>query len=302
MPRQSFTSVTPPICASAPITAATARRDSSRGGRRDISSCANTAARVAERERALVHEEADRGRVQHRWAEARPPRADTRSCSRAVPPPVKNASSVCAANWTTFSPRSPAASPARARPLHGAEHQSLRARCGRSRRPPESLRAGYAPRPRLRGVRVGEAALPSRPSVRNATTPSSVRRKRSPRGWRPVACGRSARSRRRRFAALGRASSASGSSGSAPASTPGTAAQIAPRRCSATACASSSGRSPGSFRCSDSSVRPSDVSTSTLWTSRTRGTPSAAACARSRTPAVLVRLDVDDDVAAWQRR
>ncbi len=40
----------------------------------------------------------------------------------------------------------------------------------------------------------------------------------------------------------------------------------------------------------------------TLCTSRTRGTPSAAACARSRTaPDRLSRLDVDDDVRLGQR-
>ena len=59
--------------------------------------------------------------------------------------------------------------------------------------------------------------------------------------------------------------------------------RIARSTCSAIACASSSDRSPGSFRWSESSRPASTATTLTLCTSRTRGTASAAACARSRT-------------------
>ena len=74
-----------------------------------------------------------------------------------------------------------------------------------------------------------------------------------------------------------------------------------PRAARRSSCASSSDRSPGSFTCSDSSVRPSTSTSARLCTSRTRGTPTAAACARSRRSRVLDRLDVHDDVRVRQR-
>src|SRR5579862_4158258 len=65
--------------------------------------------------------------------------------------------------------------------------------------------------------------------------------------------------------------------------TSGTSSRIARSTCSAIACAASSERSAGSLRCSESSVPLSSATAVTLCTSRTLGTPSAAAWARSRT-------------------
>ena len=79
--------------------------------------------------------------------------------------------------------------------------------------------------------------------------------------------------------------------------TSGTSAWIAASTCSAMSCAWSSGRSPGSFRWSATSMLPSTSSTLRLWISRTCETVSAAARTRSRSAAgALARFDVDDDV------
>ena len=67
-------------------------------------------------------------------------------------------------------------------------------------------------------------------------------------------------------------------------------------------CASSSDRSPGSFRCSESSVRPSTSTSVMLCTSRTprhRDRGGVRALAQRR---VLERLDVDDDVGVRAAR
>ena len=78
------------------------------------------------------------------------------------------------------------------------------------------------------------------------------------------------------------AASVSGSRCVRTSSTSGTASRIASSTCSAMACARSRSRSPGSFRWSETSTRPSTSSTARLWISRTCETPSAAASARSR--------------------
>src|SRR5487761_1559585 len=126
---------------------------------------------------------------------------------------------------------------------------------------------------------------PSR-NVMWATSPSSVSRKRRSRGSTPV----TSRTIDRTVATSPATSAApavseSGSRCVWTAATSGTASTIARSTSSAIACASSSERSPGSFRCSETSVPPPTESTLTLCTSRTRGTASAAACARSRTAA-----------------
>ena len=107
---------------------------------------------------------------------------------------------------------------------------------------------------------------------------------------------RPARARRRRCA------SASGSRCVCTDEISGTAAMIARSTSSAIACASSSGSSPGSFRCSDSSVAPSSVTRLRLWISRTRGDAERGGVG-SLAQRLLARLglDVDDHVAARQR-
>ena len=67
-------------------------------------------------------------------------------------------------------------------------------------------------------------------------------------------------------------------------------------------CASSSGRSPGSFRWSETSVRPSTRSTATLWISRTLRDLHRGGVGEFPGHRILDRrLDVDDDVRLGQR-
>src|SRR6266511_455957 len=131
------------------------------------------------------------------------------------------------------------------------------------------------------------SAVPgSRPRVKYASSPSSVRRKRSSRGRRPVVSWtiRSTSARSAPTSSTSRPSPASdnGSRWVCTESTSGAASTIARSTAVATSCASSSRRSPGNFRWSETSVQPSTSSTLTLCTSRTPATPSSAACARSR--------------------
>src|SRR5215213_265633 len=116
----------------------------------------------------------------------------------------------------------------------------------------------------------------SRDSVRYASRPSSLRRKRSSRGSAPVS-SRTMRSTSWWSAAAGstlRPSpvSASGSRCVCTASTSGTDSTIARSISVAISCASSSGSSPGSLRWSETSVALPTRSTVRLWISRTRGT------------------------------
>src|SRR5581483_4847553 len=163
--------------------------------------------------------------------------------------------------------------------LHGSVWTITSAMSGRSRRMRSSIVLA-------RACASSSVLLPSRPSVRNATRPPSVRRKRSSRGSTPVV----SRTIRRTTAAPSASTSRpdpSSVNGSRCVCTPaisGTATRIAASSCSATWCASSSESLPGSFTCSESSVRPPTSSSVMLWTSRTRGTAIAAACARSRRP------------------
>ena len=59
--------------------------------------------------------------------------------------------------------------------------------------------------------------------------------------------------------------------------------------------------SPGSFRCSDTSVRPSSSRTLMLCTSRTRGDAERGGLRAIADARRLLRLDVHDDVASRQR-
>ena len=133
-----------------------------------------------------------------------------------------------------------------------------------------------------RRVRVRSSVCGSRPSVRKATRPPSVSRKRSSRGDRRSARGRCAartppRSRPPSAAgAMPSATSASGSRCVRTVATSGIAGRIASSTRSATSWASSSDSEPGSLRWSEISRRPPTSITFTLWISRTRGTCSAA--------------------------
>ena len=130
--------------------------------------------------------------------------------------------------------------------------------CARSRRRRRAARGATAPRPRSRARAPRRGSSPgSSPSVRNATTPFSVRISRSSRGGPP--------------AARSTAASSSAASTTAPGLRLGerlevgldgvdlgTAPRIARSTSSASSCASSSVRSPGSLRWSDSAVRPAE--------------------------------------------
>ena len=129
----------------------------------------------------------------------------------------------------------------------------------------------------------------SSPSVRKTTSPSvgleeaqlarrGARCSRDDRGDRPPRHGRPRR--RRRAAPLLLPPAARDAS--APRRPPGPPRSIACSTSLAARCASSSDESPGSFRCSETSVRPSTCSTLMLWISRTRRTFIAAAFASSR--------------------
>ena len=130
-----------------------------------------------------------------------------------------------------------------------------------------------------------------------------MRRKRSSRGTWPV-CSRTIRSTRSRSPSTlsPSAASASGSRCVCTESTSGTDSTIARSTSVATSWASSSGSSPGSLRCSETSVEPP-----------TRSDAQVVDLAHARDPLrrgqrplaqgglVLLRLDVDDDVAVGQR-
>src|SRR5438105_3132251 len=152
---------------------------------------------------------------------------------------------------------------------------------GRSRRISSSILLAYAC--------ASESGLAgSSPSVRNAMSPSSVCRNRSLRGGDPVVSRTILRtaSASPAVSVLGAArpgpGSASGSRCVCTAVTPSTESWIARSTSLAIACASSSVSSPGSLRCSETSVSGPTWRTLTLWISRTRGTCIAAAWARSR--------------------
>ena len=121
---------------------------------------------------------------------------------------------------------------------------------------------------------------------------------------RPSPRGRCAATTRRARRPRPRAPRSSLVSGSRCVCTPaisGTAARIARSTCSAISCASSSDSSPGSLRCSESSVRPSTSTSASCAPRAPAARASAAACARSRSVASSMRLDVDDDVGFGQR-
>ena len=135
-----------------------------------------------------------------------------------------------------------------------------------------------------------------------------MRRKRSSRGWPPV----SSRTMRSTTIPLGVVvvhaaplppSRPAARGASAPSRPRARRRRSRARPAVATSCASSSGRSPGSFRCSETSVAPpTSQDADVVHLAHARDTLSAAACARSRMRrVVLLRLDVDDDVAARQR-
>ena len=193
-----------------------------------------------------------------------------------------------------FDPARPAALRSRSLRREHAELHSRGSVCtttsaisGRSRRIASSISA------RLR-VRVGERRAAAEPSVRYATSPSSVCTKRSSSGSAPVASRTIARrrgrgrSRRRRPRPRPAASSASGSRCVCTAvdlghrladralDLLGDLVRLLERAGRPAASGAATARCPS---------RPTTALT--LCTSRTRGTPSAAACARSRTSASL---------------
>ncbi len=127
---------------------------------------------------------------------------------------------------------------------------------------------------------------PASPSVTSTTRPSSVSSVRTVRGPRPVTSATipaiSARSWPTTRPGVG---SASGSRCDCTSHTSGAARRICCSTSSASACAEARSSSPGSFRCSDTSI-PAGVSMRlTLWSSRTRETVIAAARTRSRSSA-----------------
>src|SRR6185437_8322102 len=134
--------------------------------------------------------------------------------------------------------------------------------------------------------------------VRKATRPSSVSTKRSSRGAAPVAEWTIFSTKVvSRSTVVPRAGSASGSRCVCTETTSGMDSVIACSTSLATVCASSSGRSPGNFRWSETSAPPSVRRTVRLWISRTSGT----LCALAERRLVLLRLHVDDDVALRER-
>src|SRR5579862_1074876 len=153
---------------------------------------------------------------------------------------------------------------------------------GRSARTRSSIRLA-------RACASPSVVAPPTASVRYATRPSSVWRKRSSRGGPPVS-SRTMRITRSCSSATSCDSSVVPSDSSASGSrcvwtetTSGTSSRIARSTSSAIACASSNDSSAGSLRWRESSVPVASATAVTLCTSRTRGTPSAAAWARSRT-------------------
>ncbi len=100
-----------------------------------------------------------------------------------------------------------------------------------------------------------------------------------------------------------RVASASGSRCVCTPAISGTAARIAVSSCSAIACASSSGSSPGSLTWSESSVLPSTSTSARLCTSRTLRQRRAQRRERAHAGRVSSqRLDVDDDVGFGSAR
>ena len=241
-------------------------------------------------------------------------RARTRRARAPTPPPVKNDCSVCAASWITRSPSIRPGQPRSSASSFGVNMQSFTdlARCGRSiSRDRRAARGGSAPRSRSRARAPRRAARAgSRPSVRKTTSPSSVceeaqlarrrarrsrddprrpprrrarprrRRRAAPPPPRPAARGASARRRPPARAALDRLLDLARDARAPPRAT----------------------SSPGSFRCSETSVRPSTSQHADVVDLAHARHAIAAACAQLARDRVLVgRLDVDDDVRLRQR-
>ena len=216
---------------------------------------------------------------------------------------MKNDCSVCAARWTTRSPSMRPGQPRSSSWPRGVNMQSLtHGSVCTITSATSGAPGGSAPRPRSRARARPRACPGSRPSVRKATRPSSVRRKRSSRGAGRLAADASTTAASSRLDLLARRRPRSAARGaSARPSTSGTARTIAPSTCSrsrapprAAGRPAASGGARARARRRARHVR--------LWISRTRGTASAAACTRSRRPPRRARLDVDDDVALGQRR
>ena len=217
------------------------------------------------------------------------------ACSRAEPPPVKNDCSVCAASWITRSPSMRPGQPRSSASSLGVNMQSftldprwlIRSRLGVNDHVGDVGPFASDPlldlaRPCVRLVEAGRAVEPER---EERDEPAVVRRNRSSRGSPPVAARTIAHGDRApsastssRLARLRRAARGASGRRRSPAR-PRRSPPRAARRWRAPPRASSS---PGSLTCSESSVLPSTSTSARLCTSRTCGTPIAAACARSR--------------------
>ena len=196
-PVQSFASVNPPIAPSAPIIAASAEPvlelldalgvgqlllrarapGTGFGTRRRASPSGRTARRRAR----------PAGRAPARAGRSR--RARTRHARARLPPPVKNACSVCAASWTTPSPSIVPGQPRSSSSSRGVNMHSLTGAAG-SVCTTTSAISGASTRSRASISLAREWASSrlepaSSPSVRKATRPASVRRKRTSTGRTP---------------------------------------------------------------------------------------------------------------------